>query len=255
MLGVEASELTNETLEARASKYIMSAETAVRSLRTKIEEAQRKKVVNIEALLDAAERYIEDAKYYAAKGDLETALAAASYAEGLIDSLKYLGVIEPEWPQGSEIEKRVFVGGTFELLHPGHIELFRYASSHGKLYVVVARDKTVRRVKGRNPVLDERARLEVVSSVKYVYRAFLGSESDFLESVERVKPDVIVLGPDQMFDEEDLRRSIRERLGYAPKVIRFPEKREFQEGLRGVRDIVRRVCREHCGREKGSATQ
>lgn len=164
----------------------------------------------------------------------------------MIDALKYLGVEEPEWPDKAPEEIRVFVGGTFEVLHPGHIELLKYASSLGKLHVVIARDSTVERLKGRKPILSESSRLKVVSAVRYVYNAFLGSEKDFLDSVEKVKPHIIVLGPDQGFDEEQLASMVESRLGYRPVVKRFNEKIEFEEGLRGVRDIYRKVCSKLC---------
>ncbi|BAA81293.2 putative cytidylyltransferase [Aeropyrum pernix K1] len=240
-----------DVIAERALKYIRNAKTAVERLKSRLgQENDRRSIsIDIESLIDAAERYVGDAEYYAAKGDYATALSAASYAEGLIDSLKYLGVLEPEWPDEGFEEKRVFVGGTFEILHPGHVELLRYASSLGKLYVVIARDSTVEKIKGRKPILGEKSRLKVVSAVRYVYNAFLGSEKDFLDSVEKVKPDIIVLGPDQGFDEEQLAAMVEARLGYRPEVVRFGYKLEFEQGIKGVRDIYREVCSRLCNSE------
>jgi len=219
----------------RAEKYIEGARRALEGLLGG----------EYSGLLDAARRYLEDARYYLEVGDCETALAAASYAEGLIDSLKYLGVVEARWPEPSELEKpRVFVAGTFDLLHPGHVDLLEYASRLGRVYAVVARDSTVERLKGRRPVLGEKSRLRLVGSVRYVYEAMLGDPRDMLAPVEKVKPHIIVLGPDQAFDEEELARSIEERLGYRPRVVRYPEKRPFEDGLASTSDIIRRIC---CG--------
>lgn len=227
--------------EGRARRYIFNVKEAIKSIDFE-ELSRRYPSLNIKGLLDAIKRYTEDAEYYLSLGDYETAIAAASYAEGLLDSLKYLGLAEPKWPGGLVEEKRVFVGGTFDLIHPGHIELLRYASTLGRLYVVVARDVNVARLKGRKPVLDESSRLQVISAIRYVYRAFLGDESDIFKSVEQVKPDVIVLGPDQPFDEEYVVREAERRLGYRPQIIRFNVKREFSEGLRGSRDIIKLIC-------------
>jgi len=221
----------------RAEKYVEGAKLALESIRGLGGEYAR--------LLDAARRYLEDARYYLEAGDCETALVAASYAEGLIDSLKYLGVVEARWPSSRGLEKpRVFVAGTFDLLHPGHVSLLEYASRLGKVYAVVARDSTVERLKGRKPVLGERSRLRLVSSVRYVYRAMLGDPDDMLAPVEIVRPHVIVLGPDQAFDEDELARAVERRLGYKPRVIRYPEKRPFEDNLASTSDIIRRVC---CG--------
>ncbi len=229
----------------RAWRYIESARRALESLRKTF--AHPSCEIDVSKLIDAAERYIRDAEYYYARGDYETALASASYAEGLIDSLKYLGLVEPRWPGRGELERRVLVGGTFEILHPGHIEFLRRASSLGKLYVVVARDSTVEKLKGRRPILDEDSRLKVVSSVRHVYEAFLGSERDIMDSVERVKPDIIFLGPDQAFDEEEIASRAEERLGYRPQVARMGGgKIGFSGGLKSVSDVVARICRERC---------
>ena len=229
----------------RAWRYIESARRALESVRKSLIHASRE--IDVYKLLDAAERYIKDAEYYYARGDYETALASASYAEGLIDSLKYLGVAEARWPSRGELERRVLVGGTFEILHPGHIEFLKRASSLGKLYVVVARDSTVERLKGKRPILDEGSRLKVVSSLRYVYEAFLGSERDIMDSVERVKPDIIFLGPDQAFDEEELALRAEKRLSYRPQVVRMEGgKVGFSGGLKSVSDIVARICRERC---------
>jgi FAD synthetase len=231
--------------EARALRYIFNVREALRSLDFE-GLSRRYPDLNLRGLYDAVVRYLGDAEYYAGRGDYETAIATASYAEGLLDSLKYLGLSEPRWPKAPLEEVRVFVGGTFDLIHPGHVEFLRYASSFGKLYVAVARDVNVVRVKGREPVLDELSRLKVVSSIRYVYEAFLGDEVDMFRSVERVKPHVIVLGPDQPFKEEEVVGEVERRLGYKPKVVRFEEKRVFSGKLRGSSDIVRVLCERAC---------
>ena len=136
----------------------------------------------------------------------------------------------------------MFVGGTFDILHPGHVELFRYGASLGRLVVTIARDSTVRRIKGREPLLSEEDRLRVVSSIRYVYRARLGYEDDPIRSVEDVKPDIILLGPDQGFDEEELAREVERRTGKKPRVIRFKGKLGFSGGLRSSSDIIKKAC-------------
>ncbi|PCN50698.1 cytidyltransferase [Candidatus Geothermarchaeota archaeon ex4572_27] len=90
------------------------------------------------------------------------------------------------------------IGGVFDILHVGHIETLREAKKMvDVLAVVVARNSTVRRFKGRDAVMDERDRVRIVSSLKYVDVAVLGSEEDFMRPVELIGPDVIFLGYDQ----------------------------------------------------------
>jgi len=196
------------------------------------------------SLLDAAKRYMKDAEYYVEAGDCETGLVAVSYAEGLIDSLKYLGIIEPRWPVAAAEKPRVFVAGTFDLIHPGHIELLKFASSLGRVYVVVARDSTVERVKRKKPILDEQVRLYNIRAIRYVYDARLGDEHDMLKPVEDIDPDIIVLGPDQPFDEEELASRIEERIGRKPRIIRYQKKTPFAPGLKSTSDIIKKICNE-----------
>ncbi|WP_460126213.1 DUF357 domain-containing protein [Stetteria hydrogenophila] len=226
-----------EPCEARVRRYLKGVREALEGLEGELGPRYR-------GLLDAARRYADDAAYYLERGDCETALAAVSYAEGLIDSLKYLGVAEARWesPAGEEVERRVLVAGTFDILHPGHLHLFREAARHGRVYVVVARDSNVEKMKGKRPILPEDVRLELVSAVRYVYKAMLGDPEDMLAPVGRVRPHVILLGPDQPFDPERLAGEVEKRFGFRPRVERLEGKRVFAGGLRSSSDIVRRIC-------------
>jgi FAD synthetase len=103
--------------------------------------------------------------------------------------------------------KRVLASGAFELLHPGHVRFLAEAKRLGgggsRLIVVVARDETIRRRKGREPILGEEARKEMVSMLKPVDEAILGHVPFSFEKVmEEVKPDMVVFG----YDQEDLMR-------------------------------------------------
>jgi len=119
--------------------------------------------------------------------------------------------------------KRVMVAGVFDIIHPGHIYLISKAAELGDVVVVVARDSTVERLKGRRPIVPESQRLEVIKSIKNVKEAYLGLEgTDMLKIVEEIKPDVIMLGPDQNFDEEELKEKLASR-GLKVEVVRLKE--------------------------------
>ncbi|MDM7275135.1 MAG: DUF357 domain-containing protein [Thermoprotei archaeon] len=230
---------------SRVEKYIANVRGALRELNIET-LASKNPGLDFKSLVDAVSRYASDAEYYLRKGDVETALAAASYAEGLLDALRYLNISRVEWPSEPMEEKRVFLGGTFDIIHPGHVELLEFASRLGKVHVAVARDVNVARIKGREPLLDENSRLKLVSSMKHVYNAFLGDPEDIYKSLEAVKPHVIVLGPDQPFKEEQLALEAERRLGYKPEILRYPEKRAFSGSLQGSRDIVKAICQKMC---------
>ena len=92
--------------------------------------------------------------------------------------------------------------GVFDLLHIGHLRFLEESKKtggpHSKLVVVVARDKTVRRRKGKGPIVPEDQRRELVAALRVVDRAILGREEiDLLGILKEVKPDIVCVGYDQ----------------------------------------------------------
>lgn len=93
---------------------------------------------------------------------------------------------------------RVMVFGTFDILHPGHINFFKQARAYGtELYVVVARDSTVQRIKHKLPRHTEEQRLAAVRAEPLVMKAILGSAVDPMAVIYENTPDVVCLGYDQ----------------------------------------------------------
>lgn len=118
--------------------------------------------------------------------------------------------------------KRVLVFGTFDELHPGHLNFFRQAKALGdELVVVVARDRTVERVKGRRPTEDERVRRRRVQAVEEVQAAVLGDKKDYLKVIKDTSPDIIALGYDQKFMVSDLGKYLTERGLNMIRVVRL----------------------------------
>lgn len=104
--------------------------------------------------------------------------------------------------------------GTFDLIHPGHIYYLEQSKKllgeDSKLVVVIARDSTVR-AKKRVPIVPENQRLSVVQMLKPVDKAILGSETDMFNSVRKINPDIITIGPDQNFDLDRLKEELKKR--------------------------------------------
>lgn len=92
---------------------------------------------------------------------------------------------------------RVLVFGTFDRLHPGHRFVLRCAQARGELFVVVARDVSVRRIKGRDPEESEDVRRAHVAAAVPEATVVVGHPSDYLEPVRAIRPDLILLGYDQ----------------------------------------------------------
>lgn len=117
--------------------------------------------------------------------------------------------------------KTVLVTGTYDFLHPGHLWFFQRARAFGdRLVVVVARDRTVHRVKGHLPFHTERERLAMVQNVESVDSAVLGKSGDKFAVVEKIRPDVICLGYDQRAFTENLVKELRKR-GLSARIVRL----------------------------------
>lgn len=110
----------------------------------------------------------------------------------------------------------VLAAGVFDLLHLGHVRFLEEAKKAGgetsELVVIVARDRTVEKRKGEKPVMSENQRRALVEALKVVDVAILGyGEFNIDKVIEKVAPDVIVLGHDQKSIEETVRATIAEQ--------------------------------------------
>jgi len=107
--------------------------------------------------------------------------------------------------------KKVIVFGTFDIIHPGHLNLFRQAKRHGDhLMVVVARDDNVKRFKGIAPLHDEMKRVEKLKILRIANEIVLGDKRDKYKIIAEHKPDVVCIGYDQYYNEEELKAAIDE---------------------------------------------
>ena len=87
-------------------------------------------------------------------------------------------------------EKTVFVAGNFNVLHPGHLRLLRFASEcGGKLIVGVFSD----RISGEGSYVPEELRLEGVKSNSWVDKVILIDDS-VTEIIDKIRPDIVVKG-------------------------------------------------------------
>ncbi|MBA5942823.1 MAG: FAD synthase [Methanophagales archaeon] len=131
---------------------------------------------------------------------------------------------------------RVLATGTFELLHPGHLLFLEEAKRLGdELFVIIGRDVNVKKQK-RTPIIPEEQRLKMVSALRMVDKAMLGSEKDMYDPLYSIKPDIVAIGYDQDFDEDKLERGLRER-GFQSKVIRI--KKQNSNAFCKVEEIIR----------------
>jgi len=115
----------------------------------------------------------------------------------------------------------VMAFGTFDLLHPGHKYFLKQAKKYGnRLIVVIARDSTVKQIKGKLPRQTENQRLGAILSLKLADKAVLGNLTDKYAAVKKYRPDVICLGYDQTNFTDQLDPELA-KLKLAAKIIRI----------------------------------
>ena len=103
----------------------------------------------------------------------------------------------------SPTKKIVLAGGVFDIIHPGHIHTLNAAKALGGVLVVaIATDKTAEKMKKRSPLHNQELRRELGSCLSMVDEAIVGHEDDIFQTVKEVKPNIIVLGYDQVHQEK-----------------------------------------------------
>ena len=95
--------------------------------------------------------------------------------------------------------KKVFVNGTFDVLHPGHMSLLAYTSSLGdELIVAIDSDRRVKEKKGLDrPINNEDIRAKMLLHIKGVDRVIIfDTDQDLRDAIKEYEPDVMVVGSD-----------------------------------------------------------
>ena len=121
----------------------------------------------------------------------------------------------------SSTKKIVLAGGVFDIIHPGHIHTLNAAKALGGVLVVaIATDKTAEKMKKRLPLHNQELRRELVSCLSMVDKAIVGHEDDIYQTVKEVKPDIIVLGYDQVHQEKFISDGCK-RLNLNVEIVRL----------------------------------
>jgi D-beta-D-heptose 7-phosphate kinase/D-beta-D-heptose 1-phosphate adenosyltransferase len=92
-----------------------------------------------------------------------------------------------------------FVNGCFDVLHPGHIELLKYARSLGDyLIVAIDSDRKVAEMKGpERPIFSQHDRSTMLAAIRYVDIIHVFDTKEDLEDLlESISPDIMVVGSD-----------------------------------------------------------
>ena len=94
---------------------------------------------------------------------------------------------------------KVWTNGCFDILHRGHIELFKYAKSLGdELCVGIDTDEKVKKDKSKDrPINNLQDRIFMLQSIKYIDKVIpFDSTEDLNDTIKWYKPDIMVIGSD-----------------------------------------------------------
>ena len=97
--------------------------------------------------------------------------------------------------------KRVWINGSFDVLHVGHIRLLEYGASLGEVRVGLDTDQRISEKKGPNrPYNNLDDRIEFISSIKYVSSVVtFGSDDELIQRIIEFDPDCMVIGNDYQY--------------------------------------------------------
>ncbi len=92
-------------------------------------------------------------------------------------------------------KKTVYIGLSLDMIHHGHINLIKKASSYGNLTVGLISDKAIADHK-KLPLLDFKARKKILENIKGVYKIVPQNEWSYYSNILKYKPDIMVHGDD-----------------------------------------------------------
>ena len=118
------------------------------------------------------------------------------------------------------MSKIVWTNGTFDILHPGHIQLFKVARSLGdKVIVATDTDAKIKNDKGdHKPVNDLCYRVAMLEAVKYIDVVLTFGDRKELEGlIQLYSPDILLLGDDWRYGDVVGREHAKE-VRFLPRV-------------------------------------
>jgi len=93
---------------------------------------------------------------------------------------------------------KIWVNGSFDIMHIGHIKLLEYAYTFGEVRVGLDTDYRIRLAKGDSrPYNSLQDRIDFISSVKYVHSVVTFNSDEELEyEMRKWESDIMVIGSD-----------------------------------------------------------
>ena len=126
--------------------------------------------------------------------------------------------------------KTIFVNGTFDILHPGHVQLLNYARSLGdSLIVAIDSDRRVRELKGKDrPVNSENDRKFMLENLCSVDSVWLFDSDQELEDICRLYNPIMVKGSDYR-DRAIVGQQYRKEIVFYDRIEPYSTTRAIQD--------------------------
>ena len=124
-------------------------------------------------------------------------------------------------------KKIVFTNGVFDIIHPGHIELFEFAKQSGDIVIVgINTDDSIKRLKGNTrPVFPLSERMEILAEIQYIDYIIPFSEDTPFELITKlINIDILIKGGDYKTDEVVGRKEVESSGG---KLLLFQFKSNY----------------------------
>jgi glycerol-3-phosphate cytidylyltransferase len=92
---------------------------------------------------------------------------------------------------------KIYTGGTFDLLHKGHVEFLKRCSEFGSVTVALNTDEFIKEYKGQAPVMTYEERKAVLEACRFVDKVIPNrGGANSKPSIMAVMPDMIIIGSD-----------------------------------------------------------
>lgn len=94
--------------------------------------------------------------------------------------------------------KRIFVNGTFDIVHRGHLELLEYAYNLGTVLVAIDTDRRVQELKGTSrPINNQNDRAYLLRSLKFTSGVVtFDTDQELIDTIKSYQPDIMIKGSD-----------------------------------------------------------
>jgi rfaE bifunctional protein nucleotidyltransferase chain/domain len=145
-------------------------------------------------------------------------------------------IIEKLKKQGKKI---VFANGCFDLIHVGHIRFLKSAKKRGDVLVVgINSDASTKRLKGKGrPIINEKARAEIVASFEFVDYVVIFNENTVEKTLKILMPDYHAKGTDYTKDTVP-EKEISKKIG--TKIIIVGDRKKHS-----TKDIIKTILEKY----------